>query len=449
MDDGIEDASILVIDDDSYLLSAIGQTLQLSGYQPELQSNGEAALGRLRQGLSCSAVITDIRMPRMDGLELLTAIRELDNELPVIMITGHGDIVMAVQAMRQGAYDFLEKPVDEDILLNSLRRAVEKRRLVLENRALQDRLSRRRESFFHGMVGSHPLMRQLYRCIEKIAVESDPVLIHGATGTGKELVARALHQLGRPEQPFVALNMAAIPAEIVEAELFGHVKGAFTGAEREREGKLGFAGKGTLFLDEICSLDLSLQGKLLRVLADLCYTPLGSNEERPFTARVVAASNRLLKEEIAAGRFREDLFYRLDVLSLHLPPLAERREDIPLLVEFFCQEYGRERGESIPPFTPQMMADFLHYPWPGNVRELRNRVRRICVLGCDGISGGKDVNDQTLREFVEEQERQFIINVLQQHGGRVGVVYEKLGLSRKGLYDKIKRYQIDLEQLRS
>ncbi len=280
-------------------------------------------------------------------------------------------------------------------------------------------------------------------------MESDPVLIHGATGTGKELVARALHQLGRPEQPFVALNMAAIPAEIIEAELFGHVKGAFTGAEREREGKLGFAGEGTLFLDEICSLDLSLQGKLLRVLTDLCYTPLGSNEERPFAARVVAASNRLLEEEVAAGTFREDLFYRLDVLSLHLPPLAERKEDIPLLVEFFCQEYGRERGESIPPFTSQMMADLLHHSWPGNVRELRNRIRRICVLGNDGVTGREDGDEQTLKEFIEEQERQFIINVLRQHAGRVGAVYEKLGLSRKGLYDKIRRYRIDLDQLRS
>ncbi len=449
MDAEIEGACILVIDDDRYLLSAIGQTLKLSGYQPELQGDGETALTKLRQGLSCSAVITDIRMPRMDGLELLAAIRQLDGELPVIMITGHGDVVMAVQAMRQGAYDFLEKPVDEDILLNSLRRAVEKRQLVLENRALQDRLSRRKESFFHGMVGSHPLMQQLYRSVEKVAVESDPVLIHGATGTGKELVARALHQLGRPGQPFVALNMAAVPGEIVEAELFGHVKGAFTGAEREREGKLGFAGDGTLFLDEICSLDLSLQGKLLRVLENLCYTPLGSNEERPFAARVVAASNRLLDGEIAAGTFREDLFYRLDVLSLHLPQLAERREDIPLLVEFFCQEYGRERGESISPFSPEIMADFLSYHWPGNVRELRNRVRRICVLGCDGITGEKRGDDQTLREFVAEQERQFIVNVLRQHRGRVGAVYEKLGLSRKGLYDKIKRYHIDLEQLRN
>ncbi len=449
MDAEIENASILVIDDDSYLLSAIGQTLKLNGYQTELQSDGEAALTKLRLGLSCSAVITDIKMPRMNGLELLAAIRKLDNELPVIMITGHGDVIMAVQAMRQGAYDFLEKPVDEEILLNSLYRAVEKRQLVLENRALQDRLSRRKESFFHGMVGSHPLMRQLYRCIEKVAVESDPVLIHGATGTGKELVARALHQLGRPEQPFVALNMAAIPGEMVEAELFGHAKGAFTGAEKEREGKFGFAGKGTLFLDEICSLDLSLQGKLLRVLENLCYTPLGSNEERPFTARVVAASNRLLEEEIRAGRFREDLFYRLDVLSLHLPKLSERSEDIPLLVEFFCQEYGRERGESLPPFTPQMMADFLHYQWPGNVRELRNRVRRICVLGSDDITGEKNVDGQTLKEFVEEQERQFIINILRQHEGKVSTVYKKLGLSRKGLYDKIKRYHIDLEQLRS
>ncbi|PIE73660.1 MAG: hypothetical protein CSA20_02065 [Deltaproteobacteria bacterium] len=448
MDNEINEASILVIDDDSYLLSAIGQTLKLSGYLPELQSDGEAALARLRQGLSCSAVITDIRMPHMDGLELLAAIRELDPELPVIMITGHGDVVMAVQAMRQGAYDFLEKPVDEDTLLNSLRRAVEKRRLVLENRVLQDRLSRRKESFFHGMVGSHPLMQQLYHYIERVAVESDPVLIHGATGTGKELVARALHQIGRPEQPFVALNMAAIPAEIVEAELFGYVKGTFTGAERKREGKLGFVGEGTLFLDEICSLDLPLQGKLLRVLEDLNYTPLGSNEERPFAARVVAASNRLLDEEIAAGRFREDLFYRLDVLSLHLPPLAERKEDIPLLVEFFCQEYGRERGESIPPFTLEMMADFLHYHWPGNIRELRNKVRRICVFGGDGLGDEKDIASQTLKGFVEEQERQFIISTLRQHGGRVGAVYEKLGLSRKGLYEKIKRYQIDLEQLR-
>ncbi len=301
MQNEVENARILVIDDDSYLLSAIGQTLRLNGYQPELQSDGEAALVKLRQGFSCSAVITDIRMPRIDGLELLEAIRKMDRELPVIMIIGHGDVVMAVQAMRLGAYDFLEKPVDEDILFNSLRRAVEKRQLVLENRTLQDQLKKRRESFFHGMVGSHPLMQQLYHRIEKIAVENDPVLIHGATGTGKELAARALHQLGRPEQPFVALNMAAIPGEIVEAELFGHVKGAFTGADREREGKLGFVGEGTLFLDEICSLDLSLQGKLLRCWKISIILPLAAmrNDHLPlgWWQQVIFCFRKKLRQE--------------------------------------------------------------------------------------------------------------------------------------------------------
>lgn len=452
----MEKVRILVVDDDKYLLSAIGQTLMLHGWEAVLESDPRQALHLLEKGAAVHAVVSDIRMPHIDGMEFQRRVAEMDAELPLLLITGHGDVELAVKAIRAGAYDFLEKPVDDDVLLTALQRGVEKRQLVLENRRLAAQLAdvadgQGNGSFFHGMVGGHPCMQRLYRHIVRMAKQNDPVLICGETGTGKELVARALHEIGRPALPFVGVNMAAIPGDMVEAELFGCEKGAFTGAERARVGKFELAGRGTIFLDEICSLNVGLQGKLLRALEERSYSPLGSNELRPLTARVVASVNQDMGEEVAAGRFREDLFYRLNVFSLEMPPLRARREDIPLLIEFFRQEYCHETGENLLPFAPDLLAELTAQEWPGNVRELRNRVRRYCVLGEEGMEIEAEKGNSPrlpLKEFVALQEREYLLAVLRTHGGRVGAVHELLGLSRKGLYDKVKRYGIDLDALR-
>ncbi|MDK9707220.1 MAG: sigma-54 dependent transcriptional regulator [Desulforhopalus sp.] len=452
--------NIMVVDDDNYLLMAIGQTLTLSGYIVHTHTSPIEALEHLRD-LEYAAVISDIKMPAMDGLQFLVHVKAIDPELPVILITGHGDIALAVTAIQSGAYDFLQKPVDEDTLLACLVRAVEKRQLVLENRRLSTTLVEQREDLtrFYGLIGNHPAMHRLYDIIKAVAVETDPVMIHGETGTGKELVARAIHEIGsRADQPFVAVNMGAMPSEMIESELFGYVKGAFTGAAQRKIGKFEFARNGTLFLDEICSLPISLQAKLLRVLEEKAITPLGSNTALPIGARIVAATNKDLEKEIAKETFRQDLYFRLNVLPVHIQPLRERKEDIPLLVEFFRQEYSYGKMQAPAPFSPETIREINENPWPGNVRELRNHVRRLCILG--SLDSEKSSEDSIchrppelekklpLKEFLDQTEKAYIIDILSETKGQVAPTYGRLGISRKSFYDKINKFGIDLNSFR-
>ncbi|MDR2548694.1 MAG: sigma-54 dependent transcriptional regulator [Desulfobulbus sp.] len=450
---------ILVVDDDLYLLAAIKQTLALNGYAVQTYGNPLEALARIDEN-TYSAVLADIRMPEMDGLVLLERILAEDPDLPVILITGHGDISLAVEAVKKGAYHFLQKPVDEDIILATLTRAIERRQLVLENRRLEQQLTATREgrSRFYGLVGSHPAMLGLYALIETIAHESDPVLIVGETGTGKELAARALHAIGRPEAaPYVAVNMGALPAEMIESELFGHEKGAFTGAIQRKVGKFEYAGEGTLFLDEICSMPAPLQAKLLRVLEERSFTRLGGNAAIPLKARVIAATNRDLRAEIDKGSFRQDLYFRLNVLPVHLPPLRDRKEDIPLLVEAFRTEYCDGQDGEVRPCSPELIRQLMRQEWPGNVRELRNFVRRYCVLGgkepamagpAAAMAGEADFCEMPWKDFMEQQERHYIERMLKRAGGQVSAAHRAMGISRKSLYDKINKYKIALNQFR-
>nr|WP_320010980.1 sigma-54 dependent transcriptional regulator [uncultured Desulfobulbus sp.] len=456
-----EHREVLVVDDDHYLLAAIQQTLALNGYTAKTYTNPvEALAGVTAQDFA--AVIADIRMPEMNGMELLARIRAHDADLPVILITGHGDISMAVEAVKQGAYHFLQKPVDEEMILATLARAIERRQLVLDKRHLEEQLqaSRAGRSRFYGIIGSHPLMRGLYTLIEAVADEPDPVLISGETGTGKELVARAIHESGeRRTRPYVAVNMGAIPSEMIESELFGHERGAFTGAIQRKVGKFEFAGEGTLFLDEICSMPASLQSKLLRVIEDRTFSRVGSNAVLPLKARIIAATNRDLKVEIERGSFRQDLFFRLNVLPVHLPALRERKEDIPQLVEFFWKEYcGGAQGEEVGACPGELIDQLVRRDWPGNIRELRNVVRRTCVLGDAQpvLEQGDAKEDSTplqgahcsLRAFMEQQEKRYLEQILAQTGGQITLAHKILKISRKSLYDKINKYRLDLDKLR-
>ena len=447
---------VLVVDDDIYLLAAIRQTLTLNGYAVRTYSNPLDALAGLGEH-AFGAVLADIRMPEMSGMVLLERILEKDADLPVILITGHGDINLAVEAVKKGAYDFLQKPVDEDVILATLSRATERRRLVLANRRLEQQLreTRRTRSRFYGLIGSHPTMMELYSLIEAFAAESDPVLIVGETGTGKELVARAIHDLSHQDQaPYVAVNMGAIPAEMIESELFGHEKGAFTGAIQRKIGKFEYAGNGTLFLDEICSMPPQLQSKLLRVLEERSFVRLGSNTPLPLKARIIAATNRDLLEEIRRGTFRQDLYFRLNVLPIHLSPLRERKEDIPLLIEHFRNEYCDSQSGRAPELTPDLVRQFCAQDWPGNIRELRNAVRRCCVMGYRQVEPGHlpavaaIEPCRTWKEFMEQQEIQYLEEVLRRAGGQVTVAHQLMGISRKSLYDKINKYAIDLHRFR-
>jgi two-component system C4-dicarboxylate transport response regulator DctD len=300
-------------------------------------------------------------------------------------------------------------------------------------------------------------MLGLYSLIETIAVESDPVLIIGETGTGKELVARAIHVISHKDKaPYVAVNMGAIPAEMIESELFGHEKGAFTGAIQRKVGKFEYAGTGTLFLDEICSMPAQLQSKLLRVLEERSFTRLGSNASIPLKARIITATNRDLMTEIDKGNFREDLFFRLNVLPVHLPPLRERKEDIPLLVDYFWNEYCDGQHSDTRPCSPELIRQLMEQNWPGNIRELRNFVRRYCVLGGKDlvhekpamVAANAEIPGLTWKEHMEQQERLYVQQILQKVGGQVSVAHQLMGISRKSLYDKINKYQIELHQIR-
>lgn len=451
---------VMIVDDDPYLLNAIHQTLTLNGYEADAFDSPTNALEAFdRQNYL--AVIADVKMPVIDGLTFLKRIREVDPDLPVIMITGHGDVDMAVVAMKNGAYDFLEKPVDEDVLLASLERSIEKMELVMRNRDLNRQLAQARENRvqFQGLIGNHQTMQRLYRSIEIVAKEEYPVLITGETGTGKELVARAIHDLSaRRGDPFIAVNMGAIPVDMLEAELFGYERGAFTGAAQTKMGRFEFAGKGTLFLDEISCLPLNLQSKLLRVLENRTMSRLGSNTSIPLQSRIIAATNSDLQQEIESGRFRQDLYFRLNVLPIQVPSLRERKSDIPLLYRYFCNEYAREHGlaEEIP--DDENIWQLLDREWPGNVRELKNYAHRCCVYRDTRLNGGgegeppppADLDDSvcSLKEAVDEAEKKHIIAALKKCNGRINVANKLLGISRKCLYDKINKHRIDTDAFR-
>ncbi|MEL1089873.1 sigma-54-dependent transcriptional regulator [Pseudomonas sp. OB66] len=434
--------SVMVVDDESSIRDAVEQWLSLSGFQVQLFSRAEECLAALPEHFA-GVILSDVRMPGMDGLQLLAQVQQRDADLPVILLTGHGDVPMAVEAMRDGAYDFLEKPFSPETLLGSLRRALDKRRLVLENRALHE-LADNRAKLDATLLGVSRGLQTLRRQVLDLATLPVNVLIRGETGSGKELVARCLHDFGpRAGKPFVALNCAAIPEQLFEAELFGHESGAFTGASGKRIGKLEYADGGTLFLDEIESMPLAQQVKLLRVLQEQKLERLGSNQSIRVDLRIVAATKPDLLDEARAGRFREDLAYRLNVAELRLPPLRDRREDIPLLFETFAQNAAQRLGRTFPPLTGAQLSHLLSHDWPGNVRELANVAERQ-VLRLDEPVAGIDPG-QSLAAQQEAFEAQCLRAALTRHKGDVKAVLEELQLPRRTFNEKMQRHGLSRE----
>ncbi|WP_372822147.1 sigma-54-dependent transcriptional regulator [Pseudomonas parafulva] len=431
--------SVIVVDDEASIRTAVEQWLSLSGFSVQLFARAEECLAQLPQHFP-GVVISDVRMPGMDGLQLLERLQAQDPDLPVILLTGHGDVPMAVEAMRNGAYDFLEKPFTPQHLLGSLRRALDKRQLVLENRALHQQADLK-ERLQATLLGMSQGLQQLRRQVLELAGLPVNVLIRGETGSGKERVARCLHDFGpRADKPFVALNCAAIPEALFEAELFGHESGAFTGAQGKRIGKLEYANGGTVFLDEIESMPLAQQAKLLRVIQEQKLERLGANQSISVDLRIIAATKPDLLDEARAGRFREDLAYRLNVAELRLAPLRERREDIPLLFEHFVRTAAERLGRSsTPPLSGAQLAQLLAHDWPGNVRELANAAERHALgLGSSNIEvapGG-----QSLSEQMEAFELQCLRAALRQHKGEIKGVMETLQLPRRTLNEKMQRH---------
>ncbi|PLQ02478.1 sigma-54-dependent transcriptional regulator [Cupriavidus pauculus] len=432
--------TVLVVEDDADVRLGCEQALRLEGIATRAVGSAEAALREVEAGFA-GIVVSDIHLPGADGMALLRELGARDATLPVIMITGHGDVSLAVQAMKQGAYDFLEKPFSPERLVATCRRALDKRRLALEVADLRARLAGR-EGLAARLIGHSPAIERLRQMIAGIGDTAANVLIHGETGTGKELVARCLHEAsGRRTRHFVPINCGGLPEQLFESEIFGHEAGAFTGAAKRRIGKIEHAEGGTLFLDEIESMPMPMQIKLLRVLQERVVERLGSNQPVPVNTRVVAATKADLRALAEASQFRADLYYRLNVVTLELPPLRERREDVPLLFEhFLAQAALRFEREAIPP-TPAELAALVAYPWPGNVRELRNLAERHALgLGCDPAQGGAAPEALPLPQAVEQFERALIADALRRHAGNLTRASEALGVAKTTLFDKVRKY---------
>ena len=430
--------SVILVDDEAPIREAVEQWLSLSGFVVHLYSRAEDCLAKLPEHFA-GVVLTDVRMPGMSGLELLAELQTRDADLPVILLTGHGDVPMAVEAMRDGAYDFLEKPFTPETLLNSLRRALEKRALVLENRRLHQQTDSRTR-LDTTLLGLSPAMQTLRSQVLDLAQLPVNVLIRGETGSGKEMVARCLHDFGpRVKKPFVAVNCAAIPEQLFEAELFGHESGAFTGAQGKRIGKLEFADGGTLFLDEIESMPLAQQAKLLRVIQERRLERLGSNQSIEVDLRIIAATKPDLLDEARAGRFREDLAYRLNIAELRLPPLRERREDIPLLFAHFSHLAAGRLARKAPVLSGGQLGQLLSQDWPGNVRELANAAERQ-VLGLESPACIEMPAGQSLVAQQEAFEAHCLRSALSRHRGEIKAVLQELQLPRRTLNEKMQRH---------
>ncbi|HOH55641.1 MAG TPA: sigma-54 dependent transcriptional regulator [Paludibacteraceae bacterium] len=374
-------AKILIIDDERSIRNTLKDILEFEKHQVSLAENGLKGL-ETAQNEMFDLIFSDIKMPEMDGIELLTQLKEKEIEAPIVMISGHGNIETAVECIKKGAFDFIEKPIDLNRLLITVRNALEKKDLVVETKNLKKKTAKKYE-----MIGQSPALENVRQMIERVAPTEARVLITGENGTGKELVARLIHEKSnRANAPFVEVNCAAIPSELIESELFGHEKGAFTSAIRQRIGKFEQADNGTIFLDEIGDMSLSAQTKVLRVLQENELSRVGSDKSIKVNVRVIAATNKDLKKEIEKGNFREDLFHRLNVIPIHVPSLDERKEDIPLLVEHFTELICSEEGIHPKKFEPDAIKALQQRSWTGNIRELRNVVERLIILGSPVIS---------------------------------------------------------------
>ncbi|MBN2553875.1 MAG: sigma-54-dependent Fis family transcriptional regulator [Spirochaetales bacterium] len=442
--------NILVVDDEKNIREGLGKVLELDGYKVMLACDGREAIQKLERG-DIDLVITDLRMPNLSGEEVLQKASGMSPNLPVIILTGHGTIENAVAAMKNGAYDYLTKPVNMDRLSLLVQRALSARELMLQHRALQEELQKRHQ--FSDIIGKSESMKKIFEVVQQVAPSRASVLITGESGVGKEMIADALHyNSSRKDKPLIKVHCAALTETLLESELFGHERGAFTGAVARRRGRFELAHMGTIFLDEIGEISQNVQIKLLRVLEDKTFERVGGEETIEVDARVIAATNRELKSAIEQGEFREDLYYRLNVVNIHIPPLRERKEDIPLLMAAFVREFSRENGKNIEAIEPKARMVLYNYSWPGNVRELRNCIESAVVMSKSNIITVDDlpphVRSDSDQEFLRistgstlaDIEREVIRATLTQAGGNKTRAAETLGIGRKTLHRKIQEY---------
>ncbi len=452
----MKSASILIVDDEKRICSSLSGILEDEGYETRAVHDGHAALEVIEDQIP-NLIILDLWMPGMDGLQVLEIVKQRYPNVPAVVISGHGNIETAVKAIKLGAYDFLEKPLSLEKTLIMVERALAQQRLLQENLDLRKRVERKYE-----MVGSSPAMQEIRERIARVAPTNGRVLISGENGTGKELIARDIHKQSlRRQKPFVEVNCAAIPQELIESELFGHEKGSFTGATARKPGKFELAHEGTLFLDEVGDMSLATQAKVLRVLQEQKFDRVGGSEVLEADFRLVAASNKNLEEEIEKGNFREDLYYRLNVVPFYVPPLRERKTDLPLLVNHFLQDFSLENGRRIKTIAPEAIKLLAQYEWPGNIRELKNVIERLVIMVSSPIIRAEHVPNsilgkrrsngaltpaayggtwKSLKDAKMTFEKQYILQCLKTHAGNITKTAQTLGIERTYLHKKLRMY---------
>jgi len=455
---------ILIVDDEPLIRKSLYEILRIEGYRVQMAETGEEAMGILKKE-RIDIVVTDFQLPKMNGIHLLEEIKHRSPKTEVILITGYGTIESAVTAMKKGAFDYITKPINDNEIKIIIQKLIEKRQIVDENEELKQIIAKERRDHFCDLIGASPKIQEVYRIIDSVASSNATILITGESGTGKGLIARAIHQTDqtRKDKPFVEISCGALTETLLESELFGHMKGAFTGAIKDKEGRFEYAKGGTIFLDEIDAFSPTLQVKLLRVLQEGIFERVGDNIPRRAEARIIVATNQNLTELVRQGKFREDLYYRINVICVHVPPLRERKEDLVILIDHFLKKYSRINNKKVAGVADDVQKIFLEYHWPGNIRELENAIEGAVIMAKTGIVHRTDIPnvmkfaadpkkstkspERNLKRAVEQPEKEHIISILKDCNWNRNKAAASLGVNRTTLYNKMKKYNISEETI--
>ena len=452
---------ILIVDDEPLIRKSLYEILRIEGYRVQMAETGEAALGILKKE-RFDIVVTDFQLPEMNGIALLEEIKRGSPKTEVILVTGYGTIESAVAAMKKGAFDYITKPINDSEIKIIIQKLIEKKQIIDENEALKQIIAKERRDHFCDLIGASAKIQEVYHIIDSVASSNATILITGESGTGKGLIARAIHQTDqtRRDKPFVEISCGALTETLLESELFGHMKGAFTGAIKDKEGRFEYARGGTIFLDEIDAFSLTLQVKLLRVLQEGVFERVGDNTPRRADARIIVATNQNLTDLVRQGKFREDLYYRINVICVQVPPLRDRKEDIPLLTGHFLEKYCKINNKKVMGVVPDVQKIFAEYPWPGNIRELENAIEGAIIMAKGSMVNRADIpnftkftidpprsHERNLKRAVEQPEKDHIISILKDCNWNRNKAAASLGVNRTTLYNKMKKYNISEETI--